>query len=141
VRAWTHFDKLNHSGGVNELAQLIRYLPDTPTPAARRAAHWAGKLREFSAVVAAPERRPPSAAIEALDAAVAARGGEIARFFQQGQADVQGRIANFDRQVASAAADPTEQLRLKFDRLSLRHYASFSPDAAAQQAVASLDVE
>jgi hypothetical protein len=141
VRAWAHFDKLNYSGGVNDLAQFINNLPAGPLPqTARRAIPWVGKLREFSAAVVASDRRPPAAAIESLDAAVAAKGGEVARLYQQGQADVKKVIADFDRQIA-AATDSTEQLRLKFDRQSLRHYASFSLDAAAQQALATLEGE
>ena len=141
VRAWAHFDKLNYSGGINDLAQLIRNLPSGTLPEPiKRAIPWVGKLREFSAAVAAPDRRPPAAAIEALDAAVVAKGGEVVKLYQQGQADVKRIIADFDRQIA-AATDPTEQARLRVDRLSVRHYASFSLEAAAQQALATLEAE
>lgn len=140
VRAWAHFDKLNYSGGINDLALLIRNLPAGPLPESlRRAIPWVGRLREFSASVAAPDRRPAAAAIEALDAAVVARGPDVIKLYQQGHSDVKKVIAEFDRQIASA--DSTEQLRLKFDRLSVRHYASFSLEAAAQQALATLEAD
>ena len=38
-------------------------------------------------------------------------------------------------------ADGSEQLRLRYERQALRHYASFSLEAAAQQVVAEMDAE
>jgi serine/threonine-protein kinase len=140
VSAWARFEKLNYAGGINDLTQLVRNLPPGSVPEdVKRAIPWIGRLRQFAAVGAAPERRPPAAAIDALDAAIGKQSSEIQTLYRQGRDAVFSVIADFDKQFASA--DTTEQLRLKFDRVSLRHYASFSLEGAAQQAVAGLDVE
>jgi hypothetical protein len=60
--------------------------------------------------------------------------------FEQGREAARAIATEFDKKV-QATGDPNEQLRLKFDRQSLRHYASFSLESAAQQAVATLDIE
>jgi eukaryotic-like serine/threonine-protein kinase len=140
VSAWARFEKLNYAGGVSDLTQLVRNLPSGTLPdAEKRALSWVGRLREFAAAGAAPERRPPPAAIDALDAAVVARGADVQKLYQQGRDAARVVVANFDRQVAAADADG--QLKLRFDRVKLSHYASFSLEAAAQQVVASLDAE
>ena len=59
--------------------------------------------------------------------------------YRQGREAVSQVIQDFDRRVA--AADPSEQNKLKLDRAALRHYATFSLEAASQQALATLDAE
>jgi hypothetical protein len=46
---------------------------------------------------------------------------------------------DFDRQLEQV--DETKRNQLKFERLNLRHYASFSLEGAAQQALATLEAD
>jgi hypothetical protein len=140
VSAWGRYEKLNYGGGLADLVQLVKNLPQGKLPESeRRAISWVGRLREFSAAAASPARRPPQATIDALDAAIANRGGEIAELYEQGRAAVREVGRDFDRRIA--AADDSEQRRLRVDRWNLRHYASFSLESAAQQVVAAMDAE
>jgi uncharacterized protein YukE len=84
----------------------------------------------------APERRASAASIAALDGAVAKRGGEVAKLFEEGRQAVRTVIANFDRQAAMGTAD--EQAKLSLERRHLRHYASFSCETAVQEVLAGL---
>ncbi|HZN34971.1 MAG TPA: protein kinase [Pirellulaceae bacterium] len=140
VSAWARFEKLNFTGGISDLTQMIRNLPEGTLPDAdRRAIPWVGRLREFAANAASVDRRPPPAAIEALDAAVATRSEDVQMLYRQGREAVSQIIQDFDRRVL--AADPNEQIKIKLDRVALRHYTAFSLEAASQQALATLDVE
>jgi hypothetical protein len=135
--AWGKFEKLNYTGGAADLTQVVRNLPSDPLPeSVRRAIPWVGRLREFAAAGVAPERRPAAATIAALDQAVAKRGGEVAKLFDDGRKAVQAVIADFDRRAAMASAD--EQAKLSLERRHLRHYASFSCEAAVQEVLAGL---
>jgi serine/threonine-protein kinase len=135
--AWAKFEKLNYTGGVADLAEAVKRLPagDLPEPV-RRAIPWIGRLREFAAAGVAPERRASAASIAALDGAVAKRGGEVAKLFEEGRQAVRTVIANFDRQAAMGTAD--EQAKLSLERRHLRHYASFSCETAVQEVLAGL---
>jgi hypothetical protein len=141
LMAWAHFDKLNFSGGLNDLAQLVRNLPEGKlSDNDRRALVWAGRLREFAGTAAAPDRRPGSSAIADLDRAITERGTEAVAAFEQGREAARAVANDFDKK-AKDATDSNEQLRLKFERQTLRHYVSFSLESAAQQAVAGLDAD
>jgi serine/threonine-protein kinase len=135
--AWAKFEKLNYTGGVADLAELVKRLPAGElSDSLRRAIPWVGRLREFAGAAVAPERRASGASLAALDAAVAKRGGEVARLYQEGRAATAAVIANFDRQAA--AATPDEQAKLSLERRHLRHYASFSCETAVQEVLAGL---
>jgi eukaryotic-like serine/threonine-protein kinase len=141
LTAWVHLEKLNYAGGLNALTQLVRNLPAGKlTDADRRAIPWVGRLREFLATVVAADRRPPASAIAELDAAMQARGDELLPLYEQGRSAVRSVAGEFDKKMLEAG-DPNEQLKIKYDRQALRHYASFSLETAAQQAIASLDAD
>ncbi len=135
--AWAKFEKLNYTGGVADLAEAVKRLPpgDLPDPV-RRVIPWIGRLREFAGAGVAPDRRPSAAALAALDAAVAKRGGEVAKLYAEGRQAVQAVLADFDRQAAMGSADDKAQLAL--ERRHVRHYASFSCETAVQEVLAGL---
>ena len=135
--AWAKFEKLNYTWGVADLAQVVKHLPADPLPdPVRRAIPWIGRLREFAGAGVAPERRPAAATLTALDAAIAKRGGDVAKLYGEGRQAVKGVIAEFDRQASMGTAD--EQAKLSLERRHLRHYASFSCETAVQEVLAGL---
>jgi len=135
--AWAKFEKLNYTGGVADLAEVVKRLPAGTLPdSIKRVIPWIGRLREFAASGVAPDRRPSAASVAALDAAVAKRGGEVAKLYGEGRQAVQAVIADFDRQAAMGTAD--EQAKLSLERRHLRHYASFSCEAAVQEVLANM---
>jgi hypothetical protein len=142
VSAWIRFDQLKYVSGMSDLLQLVQNLPtERLSDADRRAILLAGRLREFAGGIEhAPDRRVPAAAVNALDAAVRARGPEVVALFEQGRNAARSVIADFNRKM-EAATDSSEQLRIKYDRQQLRHYVTYSLESAAQQAIAMLEVE
>src|SRR5207237_6413235 len=121
--------------------QLVRNLPSgTLADSEQKAVVWVGKLREYVERAVRPERRPPPAAIEALDAAIAARGEAIASLYQQGRNATSDVIKDFTRKIL-ASADSSEQLRLELVKAALRHYAAFSMEDVAPPEIANLDAD
>ena len=84
------------------------------------------------------DRKPAAAAIAALDAAVAARDAKAGELFEQGRGAAREVLADFDRRIA-AATEASSLNQLKYERWQLRHYASYSCEAAAQEVLAHLD--
>lgn len=137
--AWAKFEKRSYAEGLADLTQLLRHLPaDAPEETMLRVLPWIGRLRELSAVALPADRKPPVAAIAALDSAVAARGAKASELFEQGRGAAREVLADFDRRIA-AASEASEIPRLKLERWQLRHHASFSCQAAAQEVLAHLD--
>ena len=137
--AWAKFEKRLYAEGLADLTQLLRHLPaDAPEETTMRIFPWIGRLRELSALALPADRKPPAAAIAALDAAVTARGAKASELFEQGRGAAREVLADFDRRIA-AATEASNINQLKFERWQLRHHASFSCEAAAQEVLTHLE--
>jgi serine/threonine-protein kinase len=137
--AWAKYEKRLFADGAADLVQLVRYLPEElPGETADRVFPWVGRLREYSALALPADKKPNAAAIAALDAAVSNRSDKARELFEQGRAAARETMADFDRKIAAATEAATIN-QLKYERWQLRHYASFSGEAAALEVLAHLD--
>jgi serine/threonine-protein kinase len=137
--AWAKFEKRTYADGFADLAQLVRYLPEEVSDeTAARLFPWIGRLREYSALALPADKKPAAAAIPALDAAILARTDKAKELFEQGRSAARDVMAEFDRKIAAATEASTIN-QLKYERWQLRHYASFSCEAAALDVLAHLD--
>jgi len=141
--AWMHFDKRTYERGVDQLVELVARIPRPSDPAdpypdeAAAIFQWAGQLREFADVAEREAYRPPTSALETLDAAVAAHGPEAGRSYRQGRDQTRSIVQQFDQRILTE--DEAAQARLRVERRQPRSYASFPYDEAAQKTLAGLD--
>jgi hypothetical protein len=137
--AWARFERLNYAGTTTDLTQWVNRLPKGALPeSTRRVLPWAGRIRQYVAEAAAPDRRPDAALLEALDAAVKARGEEAYKLYVDGRRDVRNITMRFDAQL-EAATDDKEKLKINFERRSPRHYVSFVFDPIVQEVLAGME--
>ena len=73
ICAWLHFRKQDYVAGTADLIQLLSGLLDPKAKPqdqaqAARLLGWAGRLREFAAIAANEQYRPPVGVLEELDA-------------------------------------------------------------------------
>ena len=141
--AWMHFDKRTYERGVDQLVELVARIPRPSDPAgpypdeAAAIFRWAGQLREFADVAEREAYRPPTSALETLDAAVAAHGQEAGRSYREGRDQTRSIVQQFDQRILTE--DEAAQARLRVERRQPRSYASFPYDEAAQKTLAGLD--
>ena len=103
---------------------------------------WIGQLREFAATAALASpgaRRAPEDSLKALDAAIASRGGDAQRLYDEGRAKTQDKVADFDQQISDAKADEAKAATLRIHRWQLPNYAQFPFDDVVQQILGGLD--
>ncbi len=142
--AWAHFEAKSYKSGVGELLDLVSIIPRPKTPADpyrpehQEIFHWAGQLREFVDFIPKESQRPPAQLLDALDAAVTARGPTANEHYQRGRADSRNTAQDFDRRIAASAAPATVAL-LKVQRRQVNRYAEFALEDVAQQILAGLD--
>ena len=138
---WLRFEKRGYAAAVSELTELVSKIPrprgDPYPPATAQIFTWAGQLREFTAS-AADARPVPDELIRKLDAAVAARGEEMTKLYEQGREQTRSTLREFDEKI-DAATDEATKSRLRIYRTQVTHYAAFPLDAALHTIVAGLE--
>ena len=127
--AWLQFDRLASQGGVNSLVEMVKRIPgpkidgELYPEASLRLFTWAGQLREFATQAAQEGRRATESASQPLDAAVAARGPEAQRAYEEGRAKTRQKIADFDKKITGAVEVVAAKHRV--ERRQLGNYAPF----------------
>jgi len=145
---WIYFEQQSYKAGIDILADAVGRIPALKNPngaypeALEHTFRWIGQLREFAATaaVASPgARRAPEDSFKALDAAIAGRGGDAQRLYDEGRAKAQEKVADFDQQISDAKADEAKAATLRIHRWQLPNYAQFPFDDAVQQILGGLD--
>ncbi len=92
--AWLRFQKRSDEAGVNDLVELVAKIPKPEKPGAsyppqiQQLFTWIGQLREFAAAAEQEGNRPAADRLANLDAAVADRGAEAKRQYEEGRVRV-----------------------------------------------------
>ncbi len=143
--AWLDFDRRSYQDGVEELAELMKRLP-RPKKAdefypedVQQIARWVGQMREFAAGAADELRRPPETTLAQLDGVVAALGGELAQWYEQGRSLSRDVMHEFDRKMTESRDDATLS-RLRVERRQIAHYAAFPFDSATRRILSGFDM-
>ncbi|MBN1393918.1 MAG: protein kinase [Pirellulales bacterium] len=142
--AWIRFERRDYSAGVDKLIELASKAPEPSNNRQpffedpREMFFWIGQLREFAAAAVDELRRPPAASLAESDAAVAGRGDEARRRYEQGRAKSRGIYDDFGKRLADAAAG-AEAAKLKIERRRLVHYVDFPYDRIVRRILNGLD--
>ena len=94
--AWLRFQKRSYDPGLHDLAELVAKIPKPEKPGAsyppqiQQLFAWIGQLRQFAATAEQAGNRPHDELLTSLDAAVAVRGAEAERNYEEGRAHVRG---------------------------------------------------
>jgi len=141
---WLRFEKRTYPQGVEELRDLIAVIPVPEGPAAayapehRELFEWAGRLREFAALVPEPAWRPSESLLGEVDAAVGRHLGEALQLYTEGRNRTRNLVAEFDRRL-SQAVTPAEGARLRAERRQLVRYAELSFDQLLDRILARME--
>lgn len=141
--AWLHFRKQDYVAGTADLIQLLTRLSAAKPKSfehaqAARLLEWAGRLREFAAIAANEQFRPPVGVLEELDAVVEKFPPRARHDYAEGRKHVEKRVAEFDKQIADEP-DKSGTLKVQVSRKQLVNYATFPLDAASKSILSRLD--
>lgn len=146
--AWIHFEQQGYQVGVETFAEAVARIPAVKDPngvhpeVIQHTFRWIGQLREFAATaaLASPQAiRAPEDSLKKLDAAVASRGGDAQRLYEEGRAKTQEVLEAFDQRISDAKSDEAQTAMLRIHRRQLPNYAQFPYDDMVQQVLAGLD--
>ena len=141
---WLRFSKRSYQSGVEELAELVRRIPQPDGSTDEYPKHledvfgWVGQLREFAHAAAQQGWPTPEETLQKLDAAVAAHGPDAEQLYRQGRNQSRDVVQRFDALIGEAKSDATAS-KLRVQRRQLVHYASFPFDQSAQRIMDGLD--
>jgi eukaryotic-like serine/threonine-protein kinase len=143
IGAWLHFRKQDYTSGTTELVELLTKMSASKTKNANREQlarllTWTGRLREFAAVAAGEQYRPPQGTLEEIDAAVARFPAKAQRLYEEGREQVRVQAAEFDKKIA-AEGDKSAMLQIQVKRRQLPNYATFPLDPIAKGVLERLD--
>ncbi|HWC90453.1 MAG TPA: hypothetical protein VG433_12385, partial [Pirellulales bacterium] len=143
IDAWLRYRKQEYVAGTADLVQLFTALGGGKAKAyevaqTQRLLGWAGRLREFAAIAANEQYRPPEGAFEELDAMAEKFPPDEAEAYAAGRKHVRDQARELDKQIA-AEPDKSAMLKLQVSRRQLVNYATFPLDAAAKNILAHLD--
>lgn len=141
---YLRFDKRSYSPAVEELRDLVAAIPVPKGPAESYAAEdralfdWAGRLREFAALVPEDAWRPAESLLGEVDAAMRQHTSEAVQLYSEGRSRTRAVVADFDRQL-SEAATPAVAARLRVERRQLARYAELSFDQMLNRILAGME--
>ena len=147
LMAWVQFEKHRYQTSIDELSQMVSKIPPPKTPAdlypelTQRIFRWAGQLREFASMVPANQRPPSEDSLKALDAAVAERGADALRAYDQGREKTRGIDADYDSRIneADAAGDKPTAAKFKVERRQLSNYVTYPFDDGGKSVLSTVD--
>ncbi len=143
ISAWLHFRKQDYVAGTADLVQLLTRLADGKAKPyeqaqAARLLAWAGRLREFAAIAANEQYRPPAGVLEDLDAWAEKFPPEDQHAYAEGRQHVRARTQEFDKQIADEP-DKSGMLKLQVSRRQMVNYVTFPLDAISKGILSRLD--
>ncbi len=138
---WLQFIKRNYVTAAAGLEHLVAAI-DPPSEADEPYSEyqlelfgWVGRLRQYASMQ--DDMRIQEALIQ-LDQAVAKRQAPARAAYESGRAEVQERIARYDREIAGAT-DEARRTKLKLQRKQLANYVEFAVDPAKERILRGLE--
>ena len=145
ISAWLHFERQTNTAGVNELAAMVLRFPPPKKLSDKQPAQvlqileWAGRLREYSAQAAVPNKRAAVDSLRRLDDAAGKLGDEAAAAYKAGRDYVTGITAAYDRQINDENLTDSKRFQARIDRTRLKNYVSFPLPARVDEVLSWLE--
>ena len=143
--AWIHCEDDRFTDAIGNLQSLITKIlaraqeAEAIDPRWTRFVEIAGRLREFSEVVAEKSRRPSVTVLDKLDALLTPQQAELYKAYRSGRETVQKIDTEFADKI-SEESSPQKVKLLELDRKRLIKYAPFDYDLFRQAIIQDLDV-
>ncbi len=144
VIVWLRFEKRTYPQGVQELRDMIAAIPvpkgpaESYAPEHRALFDWAGRLREFAALVPEDAWRPSESLLAEADAAAGQHTSEALQLYTEGRSRARAVVVDFERQMGQAAT-PAAAARLRVERRQLARYAELSFDQMLDRILAGME--